>query len=239
VSTRSDPAAHSGCRGEPRYSAREGRQRIENTVLQCVVRAAEYPDLSRPEPSRVGSQGSDASGWHPFGVSRWLAGVDATGVLPQLFVRLSVVEQDRDLSNKSIADRKDTRYPSDGSEYVRGKTVDAEKHRAGNQADPYSQCDRATSAYSPKLLAGGRLHGRQDIPATSAAPYYRPPATYDHCDERERALFGRRNRGRVGRLRWLRREGREDVPERADRHPDRDPVRCDLKRPKGRDGSRR
>ncbi len=107
-------------------------------------------------------------------------------MLPQLFVRLSVIEQCRDLGNKSIADRKDTRYPRDGSDYVRSKAVHAEKYRAGNQDEPYGQRDRAASARSPKLLAGGRLHGGQDIPATSASPRYRPPATRDPCDERER-----------------------------------------------------
>jgi hypothetical protein len=94
----------------------------------------------------------------------------STGVLLRLFITLSVVEQGRDLGNKSIADRKDARYPSDGSQYVRSNTLDAEKYRAGNQADPDSQRNRATSARSPKLLAGGRLHGGQDIPATSASP---------------------------------------------------------------------
>jgi hypothetical protein len=91
-------------------------------------------------------------------------------VLPQLFVRLSVVKQGRDLGNKSIADRKDTRYPGDGSDHVRSKAVHAEKYSAGNQDDPYSQRDRAASARSPILLAGGRLHGGQDIPTTSAGP---------------------------------------------------------------------
>ena len=91
----------------------------------------------------------------------------------QLFVWLSVVEQGRDLGNKSVADRKDTPYPRDGGEYIRSKTIDAEKHSTGNQDDPYSQRDRATSARSPKLLARGRLHGRQDIPETSASTWYR------------------------------------------------------------------
>jgi hypothetical protein len=41
-----------------------------------------------------------------------------------------------------------------------------EKHSAGNEDDPYSQRDPAMSARSGKLLAGRRLHGRQDIPTT-------------------------------------------------------------------------
>jgi hypothetical protein len=70
------------------------------------------------------------------------------------------------LDNESIGGRKEPRYPRDGREYVRSQTSHAEKHSAGNEDDPYSQRDPATSARSRKLLAGRRLHGRQDIPTT-------------------------------------------------------------------------
>jgi hypothetical protein len=86
-----------------------------------------------------------------------------------LFVRLSVVEQGHDLNDKSVADRQETRYSRDSSEYVRSKTPHAKKHSSGNQHNPRSERDQATSARSPILLTGGRLHRRQDIPATRAA----------------------------------------------------------------------
>ena len=53
-----------------------------------------------------------------------------------------------DLNNKSIADRQETRYSRDSSEYVRSKTTHAEKHSAGNQHDPYSQARRRVLPYS-------------------------------------------------------------------------------------------
>jgi hypothetical protein len=78
----------------------------------------------------------------------------------------AVVDQSHDLDNKSMGDRKETRYPREGGEYVPSKTSHAEKHSAGDQDDPCSQLNPATSAGSRKLLAGRRLHGRQDIPTT-------------------------------------------------------------------------
>ena len=100
-----------------------------------------------------------------IGLGAIAVGCDGSDALGELFVALSVVEQGHDLNNESIADREETRYPRDSSEYVRSKTPHAEKHSAGNQDDPYSERDPAAPACSPILLAGGRLHGRQDIPA--------------------------------------------------------------------------
>jgi hypothetical protein len=65
------------------------------------------------------------------------------------------------LDDKSICDRKETRYPSDGREYVGSKTSHAEKHCAGNQDDPYNQREPASSAHPDIRHGARRLHGRK------------------------------------------------------------------------------
>src|SRR5688572_13146209 len=101
-----------------------------------------------------------------------------------LFVRLSVVEQGHDLNDQSVADRQETRYPRDRSEYVRSKAPHAEKHSSGNQHNPCSERDPATSARSPILLAGGPLHSRHDISTNRAAAMStgRPSRAGVQCD---------------------------------------------------------
>jgi hypothetical protein len=87
------------------------------------------------------------------------------------------------LDNKSIGDRKETRYPRDRREYVRSETSHAEKHGAGNEdigdrKEPAIPATVVSTSEARRLMLRSTAPVMRTIPTTSAIQLLRRVLAY-------------------------------------------------------------